>query len=83
MRLIDAEAFAAELKRKDLDLWLQGWGELRDVERQKTVDAVPVVRCKDCMYCKDNTCYTTLGLFGMVKPWDYCSYGERRTDTGD
>ena len=55
------------------------------------VDAVEVLRCKDCkhwvrdgnesygyaMFCKANC---SLGGQGIKKPDDYCSYGERKTD---
>lgn len=49
------------------------------IEDAPTIDAVEVVRCKDCKYwvesfkgCKRNPC---------VEAWhrhDFCSYGERR-----
>ena len=48
-----------------------------------TVDAVPVVRCKDCKRCEDEE----LGLVychGFVGGWVsndfFCAHGERRTD---
>ena len=58
-----------------------------------TVDAVPVVRCKDCIYAKKN--YLVNGLCLCEKPIhdvvkgetprntlmdesDFCSYGEKR-----
>ena len=59
------------------------------VEDAPTIDAVPVVRCKDCKgsevfqndssgvmarYCKAFT------LKRMVADDDYCSYGERKDD---
>lgn len=40
-------------------------------------DVVQVVRCKDCIHYDAGVCYSTLGLFGMVKPQDFCSYGKR------
>lgn len=52
-----------------------------------TVDAVEIVRCKDCIHCADDwngnqpqfTC--ELGRCGeSVYPSDFCSYGERRED---
>jgi hypothetical protein len=53
------------------------------IDEAQTVDAVPVVRCKDCnwhtgcqapsvMFCKK---YNT-----FMAADDFCSYGERRTD---
>ena len=39
-----------------------------------------VVRCKDCKHLEISGCYGECkrGYMGIVKPWDYCSYGERR-----
>lgn len=48
-----------------------------------TVDAVPVVRCKDCTHTtlyKDSEglyCTNICGLSTYVMDDDYCSYGER------
>lgn len=60
------------------------------VEESPTVDAVPVVRCKDCKHCRelnrkdrieeayaDGVLWCTNQSDG-VWPDDYCSYGERR-----
>ena len=44
-----------------------------------TVDAVEVVRCKDCKSLEITGCYGECRkLVRIVKPWDFCSYGERR-----
>jgi hypothetical protein len=45
-----------------------------------TVDAVEVVRCKDCKHLEITGCYgeCNKGYMGIVKPWDFCSYGERK-----
>lgn len=48
-----------------------------------TIDAVPVVRCKDCKHnslkrMSGNT-YCDLGM-GLFQLYDFCSLGERRTD---
>lgn len=41
------------------------------------VDAVPVVRCKECKWAGgDFVCYR--GVMVQHKPEDFCSYGERR-----
>lgn len=62
--------------------WLS-WDEIAEmVDSAQMVDAVPVVRCKDCKHRRKNEenepyCALTNGLTG---PWDdeFCSYGERR-----
>lgn len=48
------------------------------VHRQPTVDAVEVVRCRDCkLYNRHRYCNY---LAEAVLDDDFCSYGERRTD---
>ena len=54
---------------------------------QPTVDAVEVVRCKDCQYgCKlwfDDKGVSFCRKIGIdIKPNHFCSYGERRSDEG-
>lgn len=54
----------------------------------QTVDAVPIVRCKDCKWFADNNDGDWVGcwLFQTIqiipedapKPDDFCSYGERK-----
>ena len=59
------------------------------LEAAPTVDAVEVVRCKDCMYkdiwyeidelgARVNICGCS-GLY-IVEDNDFCSYGERKTN---
>ena len=44
-----------------------------------TVDAVEVVRCKDCkQYSQSGLCNLYLSVSHEMKPDDFCSYGERR-----
>ena len=46
----------------------------RYIMRQDAVDAVEVVRCKDCRYWDDGDCYR----LELSMPTDFCSYGEKR-----
>lgn len=78
MRLIDADAL-----RKEIDV--DKYGHINTtitrlniaIERSK-VDAVEVVRCKDCMwYDECDWCFFSVGY---IPPDGYCSYGERRTE---
>lgn len=59
----------------------------------KAIDAVPVVRCKDCKYCnislvlpagrKMYNCMEGSHDHQMLlNPTDYCSFGERRDSNG-
>ena len=62
------------------------------IEKQPTVDAVEVVRCKDCKHNVANKEYDPLDATDYTDivcdywmndgnlPNDFCSYGERRTD---
>ncbi len=58
---------------------------LREIETSPTIDAVEVVRCKDCVMSFDN-CMTEMsfkrcGLWNKFVPVDgFCSHGERETD---
>lgn len=52
-------------------------------EDAPTIDAVPVVRCKDCEYYEMDECvcpYICMsdGAHMYTNPDDYCSYGERK-----
>ena len=54
-----------------------------DIENAPTVDAVEVVRCRDCKWSKRDTLldkYWCKHFFGEmeVRENDYCSYGERK-----
>lgn len=78
MRLIDADAIAPKLEGK----FNQDY-----VRYAPTIDAVPVVRCKDCkhsidsLWCTEKPCLCTRSLHGgNHKPDHFCSYGERRSD---
>lgn len=57
---------------------------VKAIENAPIADVVEVVRCKDCKYGKNFrdggvNCNRISGLLG-IKPNDYCSYGERRTN---
>lgn len=92
MRLIDADnvrdLFDAEFKetRKlilagetHLDNLAEGFTEADRVIRQMpTVDAVPVVRCRDCRKFKTYGCRMVASGYD-----DFCSYGERKDGKTD
>lgn len=71
MRLIDADRLIDEfedtignpISRTRLKL---------QVQNQPTIDAVEVVRCKDCKYFDGECCDRHDG--------DFCSFGERKND---
>lgn len=89
MRLIDVDALGVGRCSRNLlpADYCAGWnGLIRLLEKAPTVDAVPVVRCKDCKWFADNNDGDWFGcwLFQTIqiipedtpKPDDYCSYGE-------
>ena len=57
---------------------------LRCMEQTPTVDAVPVVRCKDCKHLEryQNANWCEVFDDGYYHPADddFCSWGERRSD---
>lgn len=62
-----------------------GCGECKVVT---LADVVEVVRCKDCKgYTPADetygTCYAYKGVYGKIKPTDYCSYGERKEEENE
>lgn len=86
MRLIDADA-----------LWMVTEGdheyyERFEIENAPTVDAVEVVRCKDCVYCKrfndvwylpkrdELLCTRCVETYHTTEN-DYCSWGKRKDET--
>lgn len=88
MRLVDieAEVCADCVCRDKCDRQAYCWAKA-----MQTVDAVPVVRCKDCKHYRNypnGLCYlhtepktNARGYSGdavCVEPEDFCSYGERK-----
>ena len=82
-RLIDADALKTKaircetFKLYDAPVFLKAVGT-KEIDRAPTIDAVPVVRCKDCAVPHNK--YTGCPkLNGLVTPPDfYCPFGERK-----
>lgn len=54
------------------------------VANAPTIDAIEVVRCKDCKYYDDECPYPVCNYHeDNVKETDFCSRGERREDEAD
>lgn len=75
------------------DVGVATWNAAEAItEGKPTIDAVPVVRCKDCIHCTKedcwtengivtlNSCWNDLGIFTYVLDNDYCSRGYRRDE---
>ena len=87
MRLVDADAIiqavCTKLGIKDKKFLLQSEKAIVDVIlNAPTIDAVEVVRCKDCKYKSYGVdymwCDHAQGLANSIKDDDFCSYGERK-----
>lgn len=67
-----------ELKQTLLDLGFYPAIVKSALEKAPTVDAVEVVRCKDCNFYGRNKRCVMNGLY--ITGSDFCSYGERKED---
>ena len=91
MRLIDADALfnnmiiVVEKANEDvIKVTSELFGKIKNAP---TIDAVQVVRCKDCRHWRDDNprangyhcCYRMHNIFPM-KESDFCSRGERRCE---
>ena len=86
MRLVDAdEAYKVLTDYYHHRTEIQHKALKEAIERVPTIDAVPVVRCKDCKYMTEH--YDTDGNvpYWTCSEWDsgtdydgYCHYGERK-----
>lgn len=92
MRLIDADAMTKYIEETTADnewlvsqysaYWIDGF-----IESRHTVDAVEVVRCRDCQHYKaqsqsvhrkDKALLCCRSATVKVNPNDFCSFGERK-----
>ena len=90
-RLIDADALKTKaircetFKLYDAPVFLKAVGT-KEIDKAPTIDAVPVVRCKDCKWLygvMDNyCCINHRGLVEICKN-SFCSYGERKEGDGN
>lgn len=94
-RLIDADKLL-EIYKKWIPQLLskEDEGDRRGVETciavledMQTVDAVPVVRCRECKHCdpENHHCDHHMGTVAPLRrePDDFCSYGERKDGDSD
>lgn len=77
MRIIDADTLLEKA------IYMHGFGQnkyipLKAVENAPTIDAEPVVRCKDCDHMPEKG-WCSLHDTPMNR-YDFCSCGERRAD---
>lgn len=86
MRLIDADALIEELEAdaehiEDSISKMVHYAIIKDIEDMPTIDAVEVVRCRECKFYQPYDYHRkydcSRGLLGVMGD-DYCSHGERR-----
>ena len=79
MRLIDADVLNLLLGISDRDIYAKYM-----LDKMPTIDAVPVVRCRECKHCdpENHHCDHHMSTAAPLrrKPEDFCSYGERKDD---
>lgn len=79
MRMIDADKLNLLLGISDRDIYAKYM-----LDRMPTIDAVSVVRCRECKHCdpENHHCDHHMGTAAPLrrKPDDFCSYGERKDD---
>ena len=85
-RLIDADALNLDYEVEMADDWKTAHEIANIVKYAPTIDAVSVVRCRECKHCNENYvdmtppyahnyCYK---FSRYVNADDYCSYGEAK-----
>ena len=73
MRLIDADALIEEAYADGA----YGYVDAKQIADAPAVDAVEVVRCRDCKYY-DGKWLCKISGVPSRKPCDFCSHGERK-----
>ena len=97
-RLIDADALMDVIRQHEyrlatkqgaIDYGMFTLGIQQAVDEQPTVDAGPVVRCRDCKHWHKNTVFCGYMSYGEASErvnWyanDFCSYGEQKEGGGN
>ena len=83
MRPIDADALYTELVKANSFGELTAKKTIRRVANAPTIDAVPVIRCKDCKFLRlTGTMWKCQNMLVMMlcEPNDYCSRAERKEE---
>ena len=94
IRPIDANALVNDLYN---DIPIRAFGSckrigemIKYIEKRPTIEAVPVVRCKDCGNWDDSPdgryfggwCFCNLLQFNTPPDW-FCAYGERKEENDE
>lgn len=85
-RLIDADTLRSNIDCCGIETYNDKLTIVEQINEAPTVDAVPVVRCRDCKRCFKHTTKRNRQQMWIcmrnefdvcVRPDDFCSYGER------
>lgn len=82
-RLIDADALNLDYEVDMADDWKTAHEMANIVKYAPTVDAVPVIRCKDCKYNDAQqwvACTLIPQMFGKTADNNFCSYAEPKVE---
>lgn len=80
-RLINADVLIEQIKNPytEYPIMIKIRKAIEDmINETPTVEAEPVVRCKDCKYLEEDECPWT----GVIDWNGYCSRGEKRKESG-
>ena len=87
MRLIDETAYQEKLAKTPMEV--RTFREAVEIaEAMPTIDAVEVVRCKECKHWdkepdeREGCCFGIADGGMLTDPDEFCSRGERRADDG-
>ena len=88
MRPIDADAFLKDILTAGIGKTIIEYSESDIgymIRKRPTIDAVPVVRCRECKHYEMGVCLKIYDdgaasryAWQERKPNDFCSYGERK-----
>lgn len=90
MRLIDSDELLKPVGSYERVKYTYEYGDavtVEDIELMPTIDAEPVIRCKDCKWFGTHTgwkgnrfsvCRNVTGGMAYIKAYDYCSRAERK-----
>ena len=88
MGLIDADALIKEAYTEGA----YGYVDAFQIASAPSIDAVPVVRCKDCKHYmlqkksahwENRANYCNRVAMIKTQPYDFCSYGERKNEVNE
>ena len=83
-QFVHTECYLQANEDRHYDVYKKGWNDALQAayDNAPAVDAVEVVRCRDCKWWKKwaRTCAWYSYSHIMIHADDYCSHGERKTD---